>query len=59
MEIISVTIVLYLGLSSLYLFVFALASKLPKVKKVKTVVSNKINSVVVLIPAYKEDNVIV
>jgi len=50
-------ILLYLGLASLYIFVFALASFFYKEKK--GIITDKKRKFLVLIPAYKEDVVIV
>lgn len=58
MEVFSIIIAAYLGLSSLYMFIFACAAKLPASKKKSPKVDSKINSIAVLIPAYKEDTVI-
>ena len=56
---ISLIIIIYLSLSSLYMFVFALAAKLPRPRNLKQSSRNNIYSVAVLIPAYKEDRVII
>ena len=58
-EIIDLIVFIYFGFVVLYFFVFSLASRLKR-KEVKPLKpSSKKSRIVVLIPAYKEDEVIV
>ena len=51
-------LILYLGFSAIYIFIFALAGRLFYKKKLHTV-STKNRKIAVLIPGYKEDSVII
>lgn len=55
--IIQIILITFLGLASLYIFIFGLASLFPAKKK--KVVTTKSRKYAVLIPGYKEDNVII
>ena len=58
MHIIEYTIFIYLGLSAIYILIFAFAGKLMSGKKSKNIKPVKLRKYAVLIPGYKEDNVI-
>jgi cellulose synthase/poly-beta-1,6-N-acetylglucosamine synthase-like glycosyltransferase len=55
----SATLLLYLGICSLYLLLFAVAGRFAKKASVATKIDNCCYKMAVLIPAYKEDAVIV
>jgi len=58
LHIIEYTIFIYLGLSAIYILIFAFAGKLMSGKKSKNIKPVKLRKYAVLIPGYKEDNVI-
>jgi len=57
-NIIELVLLIYLGSSAIYIFIFALAGKLFPAKKQHTFNEKKLRKFAVLIPGYKEDNVI-
>ncbi|MEI6753156.1 MAG: glycosyltransferase [Paludibacter sp.] len=58
LHIIEYTIFIYLGLSAIYILIFAFAGRLMSGNKIKNVKHIKLRKYAVLIPGYKEDNVI-
>jgi cellulose synthase/poly-beta-1,6-N-acetylglucosamine synthase-like glycosyltransferase len=58
LHIIEYTLFIYLGFSAVYILVFALAGKFRAKLKIKQMKQDKFRKFAVLIPGYKEDNVI-